>query len=129
MTREETLKLLSVLMANYPYAAKKIEDAAKMADTWEMVLGSYEAEAVYKAARLHMEKSKFFPTPADILEKVTRAAVLYNEAPAPKAIEASSMEKQKEAYYLEELCKFVGLGCDPDMNADLTLEYFLPYEK
>ena len=128
MTREETLKLLSILMANYPNATGKIKDAAKTADAWEMAFSELEAEKVYKAARLHMETSKFFPSPADLLEKVTRAGLLYETKPV-EAIEAPKTDIRREAYYLEELCKFVGLGGDPDDEADLTMDYFLPYEK
>lgn len=128
MNRKETLNLLSILMANYPNAVGKIKDASKTADAWEMAFGTVETEKVYKAARLHMETSKFFPTPADILEKITRADLLYSVKPV-EAIEAPAIQKEKESYYLEELCKFVGLGCEPDINADLTQDNFLPYEK
>ena len=75
-------------------------------------------------------------TPFDSVTSLLRIflkAITHNkialEPPKALALPVSDLEKQKEAYYLEELCKFVGLGCDPDDEADLTLENFLPYEK
>ena len=119
MTREETIQLLETLAATYPNA--KIKDAAKMADMWQMALEDFTAEAVYKAARLHMNSNKFFPTPADIKEKLARAELIY-QGPPLNAIEPP--KNAKDDYYLEELCRFVGLGYDePDDNADLTKDF------
>lgn len=122
MTRQETVQLLQMLAATYPNA--KIKDAATMANIWEMSLSDFTAEAVYKAARLHMDTNKFFPTPADIKEKIIRAELIYNGPPL-NAIEAPAAD---DGYYLEELCRFVGLGYEPDDNADLNKE-FLNYER
>ena len=128
MTRDETIKLLMTLSVNYPQAAKAIKNPKETAVVWEMNLGEFPAEAVYKAARLHMSTSKYFPNPADIREKITRAKLIYTE-PELKEIEAPKTDKRREDYYLEELCRFVGLGYDePDDNADLLCD-FLPYEK
>lgn len=123
MTRSEIIKLLATLSANYPYAAKQIKNPAETADAWEMVLGCFEAGAVYKAARLHMDKSKFFPTPADIKEKILRADLIYNGPPL-NGIEAprtDAKRKVMEDDYLEELCKYFGFGYDEENdNANLT---------
>lgn len=87
MTREETIKLLKLVTANYPHV--KINDAAATATVWEMNLGEYPAESVYKAARFHMATSKYFPTPADILKNMSRAELVYNVQNVP-AIESKS---------------------------------------
>ena len=133
MTRPEALKLLEVLSAAYPTQSAKIKNPSATADVWVMNLGDLDAGDVYKAARLHMSTSKYFPNPADIREKVIKARIIYATDPkaleAPKATVTDLKQKEREDYYLEELCKFVGLGCEPDDDADLTLKNFLPYEK
>lgn len=75
MTRKEIADLLEIVIAQYPNT--KVNDPAAMVNAWEMVLGDYSAESVYKAARLHMETCKFFPTIADIREKIVRAEMIY----------------------------------------------------
>ena len=126
MERSEIVELLKVVSAVYPHA--KINDPKAMVTAWEMLLGEFSAESVYKAARLHMEKSKYFPSPSDIRDNIVRAKIVL-DTPMVNAIEAPKENKRKEDYYLEELCKFVGVGYEePDDNADLLCE-FLPYEK
>lgn len=78
MTRDEITKLLELLCGNYN---ARIVDPAATADAWELILGPYSAEAVYKAARLHMERSRFFPNPAEIKDKITRAQIVYSGPP------------------------------------------------
>ena len=135
MNREETLRLLSILIASYPNA--KIKDAAKTADAWEMVLGCFEAEAVYKAARLHMTTSKFFPTPADIKEKLTRATLIYSTPPTvPKRLNPNNGIKtpdgMTETEFLNAIIEDqIRLECELDgteFSEDL-LKDFLPFEK
>ena len=126
MTKTELAKVMAILRANYTNV--KIEKPEAMINAWLMTLGEFSAEAVLKAAELHMATSKFFPTPAELRKNITHNRIAL-EPPKPLALPVSDLEKQKEDYYLEELCKFVGLGCDPDDEADLTLENFLPYEK
>lgn len=94
MTREEITDLLEMVITAYPQT--KIKDPAKMVDVWEMTFGEYDAETIYKATRLHMSKSKYFPNPADIKEKITRAEIIFTEAPTNR-ISASISS------YIEEL--------------------------
>lgn len=124
MNKTELTKVMAILRANYTNV--KIEKPEAMINAWLMTLGEFSAEAVLKAAKLHMTTSKFFPTPAELRNYITHSKITIEP---PKAPALPAADQEKEAYYLEELCKFVGLGCDPDINADLTCEYFLPYEK
>ena len=128
MTREETIKLLAMVRANYPNV--KISDPSATVSAWEMALGGYSAEAVFKSARLHMMTSKFFPTPADILEKLVRSEIVYNgpdikQIPAPKAF-VSPIPEENVDEYLEVFCEWIGFGCEPNDDADLGS--FLPFE-
>ena len=127
MTQKEIAELLKVLSANY---GKRLEPkkAKETIDAWTLNLGELDTEDVYKAARLHMNESKFFPNPAELREKILKARLVYQNEPV-KAIERPKTDKAREDYYLDELCKFVGLGCDPQDDADLIFKNFLPYEK
>lgn len=127
MTRDEITKLLEILTATYPHAVKNIKDPAAMATAWELALGDFQAEAVYKAARLHMATNKFFPSPADIRDRITKAELIYTGPQLP-AIEAPKMT-EKESDYLEAICKFVGLGYEhPDDTALDNFAYIMPWE-
>lgn len=81
MTRAEIIDLLEILISCYPNT--KIADPSAMATSWEMVLGEYEASSIYKAARLQMSTSPFFPKPADLINSITRAELVYSPPPRP----------------------------------------------
>lgn len=127
MTRDEITKLLEFISAAYPHAIKNIKDPAAMATAWELALGDFEAGAVYKAARLHIATSKFFPSPADIRDKIIKAELIYN-GPTVPTLEAPKITPQ-ESEYLEDFCRFVGLGYDaPDDTALDKYAGFMPWE-
>jgi len=128
MTREETIKILAIVRANYPNT--KINDASATVSAWEMTLGSYTADAVMRAVKMHMVTCKFFPTPADILDKMVRSEIVYNgpklkAIPAQKALVTPIPEENIDEY-LEVFCEWIGFGCEPNDNADLGK--FLPFE-
>lgn len=118
MTRKEIAKLLEVILAAYPNA--KIKDAGATVSTWEMILGDFSAESVYKAARLHMETCKFFPTPADIRDKMVRADLMYSESPLETAkLQGASVKMIGEAKgwsddKFDSFCRWIGLGYPND---------------
>lgn len=126
MTREEIIKLLAVLSDNYNV---KIQNPAGKATAWEMVLGDYEADSIYKAARLHMSSNKYFPSPADLLKIRSRAELVYSTPPTnTKAIEAHTNKPvltQRDHDFFDALCRKVGLGCDPDDSVYADLQDYL----
>ena len=125
MTREEIISLLEIVSAAYPNSMKNIKDAGALVTAWEMVLGEFSAEAVYKSARLHMTTNKFFPSPSDIRDNIVRAQIAYTPT-IPNAIEPkASLKYDKE---LDDFCKWIGFGCDPDDTVELP-SGFLPYEQ
>lgn len=128
MKREEIIRLLRILTKNY---SKKVNDAEALANSWEMILGPYSAKSVYKAARLHMSTSQYFPNPADIRNKIIKAELVYDDAPQ-NAIAAHShktLDGEVKLWepYLDAFCEWIGFGCDP--NPDIDLRKFLPYEE
>lgn len=124
MERKEIVELLKIVSANYPHA--KISDPKAMVSAWELLLGDYSAEAVYKAARLHMETNKYFPSPSDIRDNIVRAQIAY--APTiPNAIESKANNSEETEKNLDLFCKWIGFGCEPDDTVELP-KGFLPYE-
>ena len=79
MTRTETIKLLEFLKGCYPNV--RIDDAPGMVDAWLLAFSDKKAKEVYQAARLHMQNCKFFPTPADIIQNINRAKILFDDKP------------------------------------------------
>lgn len=127
MNSKEAAQILAVVRTAYPNT--KIEDAGAMVQAWVMGLGDYSASSVMKAARLHMATAKFFPTIAEIREKIVRAELIYTES----EIETNRIEPSKQKLLgnetslivtddvdekLENLCKFVGLGYPNEIEAD-----------
>lgn len=119
MSREEVIKLLGILYSAYPYIKDKVNDPEAMVNTWEMCLGDFSAESVYKAARLHMNTNRFFPTPADIRSNIVRAEMVYRDSEIDqKRLEAkpepsTAISVRQEEWTdekLEDLCRFVGFG-------------------
>ena len=117
MTRDEIVSLLEIVISAYPNA--KINDAGAMVSAWEMCLGDFSAESVYKAARLHMNTNRFFPTPADIRSNIVRAEMVYRDSEIDqKRLEAkpepsTAISVRQEEWTdekLDDLCRFVGLG-------------------
>lgn len=74
MTREEIITLLKYVRNAYPN--QKIENGKGIVDIWEMAFGSEDARIVYRAARLHIEKSPFFPAPSNVKELMSRAEMI-----------------------------------------------------
>ncbi len=81
MTEKEIIQVLAILKASYPNVKFDADKSKQTVLVWLTVLGEYDAEAVTKAARLHASTSPFFPTPADIRNKLVRAQMVYRDDP------------------------------------------------
>lgn len=73
MNRIEITTLLKNLRGAYPNTY--IKDIKTMIDMWELNFGNEDADKVFKAARMYMNKGKKFPSPADIKPYITKAAI------------------------------------------------------
>lgn len=93
MTRKEIVQLLKILADNY--TNNRISDPEGTVKVWELSLGSFPAEQIYKAARLHMAKSPFFPTPAELIEKIPRAEIIYTQTSRPQ-LEQKKIQPSRE---------------------------------
>jgi len=81
MDKKEMTQILAILQTNYQ---KKIENPEATVNVWLMTLQDFSADAVLKSAKLHISKSKFFPTPAEIRENIIRSKVLPMERQTPR---------------------------------------------
>ena len=138
MTREETAKLLAMLFGAYPHV--KVKDASATVASWELVLGHYSAESVYKAARLHISSSPYFPSPSDILDKIVRAEIVFGNTLSQPAIEApkakvTPISEEVKEEYLDAFCEMMGFGYEEDethmkklIDEHPELRGILPYE-
>lgn len=124
MTREETIKLLSIVSSTYPHA--KIKDPNALVSAWEMTLGDFSAETVYKATRYHLETNKFFPSPSDIRDNIVRAELIYRPT-IPNAIESRTHNNEETEKNLDLFCQWIGFGQDEDDTVELP-KGFLHYE-
>ena len=106
MNRREIVQLLKILCDNY--TKKEIADPEGTVKAWELNLGPYEAEDIYKAARLHMSRSSYFPNPADLIKLISRSRIIYATPKAPqKAIAApvnNTENKNCDNCALADLC-------------------------
>ena len=124
MTREEIIKLLSIVASNYPHA--KIKDPSALVSAWEMTLGDFSAESVYKATRYHLETNKFFPSPSDIRDNIVRAEMVYKPS-IPNAIESRTRNDEQTEKNLDLFCQWIGFGYEEDDTVELP-KGFLHYE-
>lgn len=75
MSRKDVLKLLEMLCAAYPHT--KIASPYLTAKVWEEALKSYDAKEIRLAARYHISNNKFFPTPSELINLLTRVRIIY----------------------------------------------------
>ena len=94
MTRKEVMDLLEILVTAYPYSQDKIESPQKLASIWQMIFAEDDAEKVFKAARYHMNTRKFFPTPADLREVMSRARISYDNTASPRSLPSGVKEEE-----------------------------------
>lgn len=119
MTRAETLDLLEVLAAAYPYA--RITNPCRMADAWMLAFAEEDASDIYKAARHHMMISPFFPTIADIQKSRQYTFMFDHQRPDTKALPNSSKyELNAKCDIIPETNEFCDLM--DDILADLGLQ-------
>jgi hypothetical protein len=105
MTEEQIVDLLEQLISNYPNT--KIKSVEKMIEVWQMAFGENEAEDIYKAARLHMETSEFFPTVAEINNNIEKAKLIYSN---PTGIEAPQARiEAPTSSYVEDMINIEGV--------------------
>lgn len=103
MTRDEIVDLLEILFGAYPN--QKIKDAERMIQAWQLAFADEEAERIYKAARFHINRNKFFPTVADIRESIEKGVLIYsNQVQEAPAIE-SSKPLEDDEWLCDQYCE------------------------
>lgn len=114
MTYEETKELLRQMFGYYP--GTKIRNAQEMVSNYYTILGKYDLEEILKATRLCLQECSFFPKPADIIKRIHKANLMYDDTPvAPvKQIEASTQPyiDERVEYIMEHFCEGGDCGWD-----------------
>lgn len=128
MTKAEIIKLLGVLQDTY---GKRFSDPAGTVEAWSLVLGAYDSKQIYKAARFYMETKtiKNFPSPADLIDLITRAEMAYPDEPVggSKQIEAhravvTPISDEVWMRYANALTQWIAYDDDTELN-QLTDEH------
>lgn len=72
MTKEETLKIMSVLKTAYPryYVNQTKDELVNAVNLWSMMLEEYEYEVVSGAVKAIIATAKFPPTIAEVIERI-----------------------------------------------------------
>lgn len=121
MTQKELIQLLKQLSANYPNAISKI-DSRELLKNWEMAFGGEDAEAVYMAARLHMDLSPFFPTIADIKSNIRRGKLVYGHPPEAPQLKIVGEVGEEAPCRLERCILYHDLCNGLDENGECPFE-------
>lgn len=95
VSKEELKQIITFLSGAIPYNKNINIEAATQA--WIIALGDYPAEDILKAVRFHINTSKFFPTPDDIIRNMARAKLVYQDAePETKALPAGQQDQDDD---------------------------------
>ena len=121
MTQKELIQLLKQLSAKYPNAISKI-DSRELLKNWEMAFGGEDAEAVYMAARLHMDLSPFFPTIADIKSNIRRGRLVYGQPPEAPQLKIVGEVGEEAPCRLERCILYHDLCNGLDENGECPFE-------
>ena len=122
MTKAEVIKLLGVLQDTY---GKRFSDPAGTVEAWSLVLGAYDSKQIYKATRFYMETKtiKNFPSPADLIDLITRAEMAYPDEPVeatkqiePQRAKVTPISEEVWMRYTDALVKWVTYDDDEDLN-------------
>ena len=129
MTIMESIELINYAIAAYPNGKPKDKDIEKTAIVWADTLRDYSAPDVFEGLKRHIAKSKFFPTPNDLIEKTKEALetkALVSNLPngavplniGGKTIIAYDIESivltPEEQKRIEYIAEFIGFGGGDD---------------
>lgn len=95
MTEREVTALLASINDLYPYLNTTKEQAQNRVALWCTELKDVGATTleVVQAAKLHLQRSKFYPVPADIIELLPRARLVIAMAEERKALASGQNQK------------------------------------
>lgn len=79
MNKKEIAKILAIADEVYKY--KNDGSADVIANVWQSLLENEDYGLIGEALKRHMKTSKFYPTPADILEQAEKLKyIIFNDA-------------------------------------------------
>lgn len=110
MDRQEIITLLKDLMGAYPQA--NIRDAEATFKIWMMTISEFDADDVFEASRLHIQRSKYFPTPHDIIDLIptARLSLMAKQAPTPMLASSAAEDDADPSIETDEIWQIFGKG-------------------
>lgn len=110
MNNSECVDLIRTLFGAYPNT--KMDNPQGTITSYMLILGEYDAETVYKAARMYMgnPKNKYFPKAADLVKYIPLAPYMFN----PQAMELPSDTSDPTddgATTGCDVCPYAEMGC------------------
>lgn len=114
MNNSECVDLIRTLFGAYPNT--KMDNPQGTITSYMLILGEYDAETVYKAARMYMGdyKNKYFPKAADLLKLIPLAPYMFNadSMALPEESDCGSSEDDGSDWNTGcDVCPYAEMGC------------------
>ena len=115
MNKLECANLIKTLYGAYPNT--KMDNPMGLIDSYMLILGGYEAETVYKAARMYMasgsKAKRYFPQPGELQKYIGLAPYMFNpdSMALPEESDGGSIEDDDKNGC--DLCPYID-SCDKE---------------
>ena len=121
MNLKESIRIVQLLHNAYPQDRRATaEDLSQRAQSYHIALADYDFETVQKAAQHCIATSKWYPTTAELIEKVK--LVKLTNVPAVKVTpitRAEAIDDERVDEWLEAFCDWIGFGDEANDSAVL----------
>ena len=118
MTRDETKRIIGLLIAAYP--ARKIEDMSTLVDSYWLGLDDFDYPAVEQACKTVIRSSKFFPSISELRDAVAQTQKYTAKRYAPLALRGEAVR-----LYETDAPDWLGLAQRMRINGQVDAAYAL----
>lgn len=112
MNKLECANLIKTLYGAYPNT--KMDNPQGMITSYMMILGAYDAETVYKAARMYMSnaQNRYFPKAAELNKYIPLAPFMFNASDVEALPSGADPDENDDGASMGcDLCPYNELGC------------------
>ena len=118
MTRDETKRIIGLLIAAYP--SRKIEDMSALVDSYWLGLDDFDYPAVEQACKTVIRSSKFFPSISELRDAVAQTQKYTAKRYAPLALRGEAVR-----LYETDAPDWLGLADRMRINGQVDAAYAL----
>lgn len=118
MTRDETKRIIGLLIAAYP--SRKIEDMSALVDSYWLGLDDFDYPAVEQACKTVIRSSKFFPSISELRDAVAQTQKYTAKRYAPLALRGEAVR-----LYETDAPDWLGLAQRMRINGQVDAAYAL----